>query len=102
MSHLQETMFSSHFADVFPCFSRVPFQFTKSAGLSDGMSPRATNLEMEEDFKTEMCLIGMDEWDEPGLREWQDEDQRWWCYVDMGGSINGNPQIRWFAMENSI
>lgn len=38
-----------------------PMSRSQSFCLSDGMSPRATNLEMEEDFKTEMCLIGMDE-----------------------------------------
>ena len=60
-------MFLFQFAYGFPCFSLVFLSNPLAAGLSDGMSPRATNLEMEEDFKTEMCLIGMDEWDEPGL-----------------------------------
>lgn len=67
IKNLKETMCLFQFAYVFPWFSRVFLSNPLAAGLSDGMSPRATNLEMEEDFKTEMCLIGMDEWDEPGL-----------------------------------
>eukprot|EP00435_Cladocopium_sp_Y103_P027150 s2554_g6.t1 len=41
-----------------------PMSRSQSFCLSDGMSPRATNPETEEDFTTEMCLIGMDESDE--------------------------------------
>ena len=90
-------MFLFQFTYVVPWFSRVFLSNPLAAGLSDGMSPRATNLEMEEDFKTEMCLIGMDEWDEPGLHHaaaMVQLDENHWSGFPKQGMNNLNKLIK--------